>query len=173
MGKRFLCLILAILIAFSAVGCSKEDLGNARLFDAGQTSDADTFEDLTGDWFCRQMEADPMSCHFTLENPDAYHITFSDQTLCTLTMEEHIKEMDEIKNLLDRLKDIDRNNLTARQRLVYDLMKDYYGLEEKLGDYTTIKICCRRPPVFLLPCRFFCPLFPFTIPRILNVTCPS
>lgn len=43
--------------------------------------------------------------------------------------------MDEIKNLLDRLKDIDRNNLTARQRLVYDLMKDYYGLEEKLGDY--------------------------------------
>ena len=47
MGKRFLCLILAILIAFSAVGCSKEDLGNARLFDAGQTSDADTFEDLT------------------------------------------------------------------------------------------------------------------------------
>ena len=51
MGKRFLCLILAILIAFSAVGCSKEDLGNARLFDAGQTSDADTFEDLTGDWF--------------------------------------------------------------------------------------------------------------------------
>ncbi len=39
------------------------------------------------------------------------------------------------KNLLDRLKDIDRNNLTARQRLVYDLMKDYYGLEEKLGDY--------------------------------------
>ena len=116
MGKRFLCLILAILIAFSAVGCSKEDLGNARLFDAGQTSDADTFEDLTDDWFCRQMEADPMSCHFTLENPDAYHITFSDQTLCTLTMEEHIKEMDEIKNLLDRLKDIDRNNLTARQR---------------------------------------------------------
>lgn len=135
MGKRFLCLILAILIAFSAIGCSKEDLGNARLFDAGQTSDADTFEDLTDDWFCRQMEADPMSCHFTLENPDAYHITFSDQTLCTLTMEEHIKEMDEIKNLLDRLKDIDRNNLTARQRLVYDLMKDYYGLEEKLGDY--------------------------------------
>lgn len=135
MGKRFLCLILAILIAFSAVGCSKEDLGNARLFDAGQTSDADTFEDLTDDWFCRQMEADPMSCHFTLENPDAYHITFSDQTLCTLTMEEHIKEMDAIKNLLDRLKDIDRNNLTARQRLVYDLMKDYYGLEEKLGDY--------------------------------------
>ena len=80
MGKRFLCLILAILIAFSAVGCSKEDLGNARLFDAGQTSDADTFEDLTDDWFCRQMEADPMSCHFTLENPDAYHITFSDRS---------------------------------------------------------------------------------------------
>ena len=102
MGKRVLCLILAILSAFSAVGCSKEDLGNARLFDAGQTSDADTFEDLTDDWFCRQMEADPMSCHFTLENPDAYHITFSDQTLCTLTMEEHIKEMDEIKNLLRR-----------------------------------------------------------------------
>ena len=47
MGKRFLCLILAILIAFSAIGCSKEDLGNARLFYAGQTSDADTFEDLT------------------------------------------------------------------------------------------------------------------------------
>ena len=122
MGKRFLCLILAILIAFSAVGCSKEDLGNAKLFDSGQTNDADTFE------------ADPLSCHFTLENPDAYHITFSDQTLCTLTMEEHIKEMDEIKDLLDRLKDIDRNDLTARQRLVYDLLEYYYGLEEKLGD---------------------------------------
>lgn len=135
MGKRFLCLILAILIAFSTVGCSKEDIGNARLFDAGQTSDADTFEDLTNDWFCRQMEADPLSCHFTLENPDAYHITFSDQTLCTLTLEENLKEMDEIDDLLSRLKDIDRDALTARQRLVYDLLEDYYGLEEKLGDY--------------------------------------
>lgn len=82
MGKRFLCLILAILIAFSAVGCSKEDLGNARLFDAGQTSDADTFEDLTDDWFCKQMEADPMSCHFTLENPEPIY-TFRTRRLHT------------------------------------------------------------------------------------------
>lgn len=56
-------------------------------------ADADTFEDLTDDWFCRQMEADPMSCHFTLENPEPIISLFGPDAR-TLTMEEHIKEME-------------------------------------------------------------------------------
>lgn len=135
MGKRFLCLILSIVIACATIGCSKQDLGNATLFDAADQSTSSAFSALTTAWFCQSLEDDPLSCHFTLQDPSVYHISFTEPSLCHLTFEDHMRTQKKTNDFLKQLKDINRSELSRREQLVYDVLLEYYNLEEKMEDY--------------------------------------
>ena len=132
MGKRFLCLILSIVIACTTIGCSKQDLGNATLFDAADQSTSSAFSALTTAWFCQSLEDDPLSCHFTLQDPSVYHISFTEPSLCHLTFEDHMRTQKKTNDFVKQLKDINRSELSRREQLVYDVLLEYYNVEEKM-----------------------------------------
>lgn len=135
MEKRIFCIILSLLLTLSTAGCSRQDLGNAALLDSSSANEITQFDELTSDWFYRQMSSDPLSCNFTLERPETYHISCNSDSFLDLTYEDHVKQQDALQTFLSQIKDIPRDQLDDTHQLDYDLLVEYYTLEEDFGDY--------------------------------------
>ncbi len=136
MKRNILRRFLSILIACSLLsGCARQDLGKGSL-SSPVSNDAETaFELLENQWFKKQMESDPFSCHFSIANPTSYGISMREAKFSDLTYEEFKRSQKEKKLFLKELKQIPYQKLSSENQFVYDILYDYYALQCEFDDY--------------------------------------
>lgn len=81
------------------------------------------FEDFCLDVFRQEMEqASTLDLHYTLLNPETYRISPGEPTLGTYQLQDMIKNNEQIKMLKSHLLQYNRSDLTADQKLTYDVL---------------------------------------------------
>lgn len=69
-------------------------------------------------------DADTLDLHYTLLAPEQFGIDPGEATLGTYSLEEMIKDNEEVKDLKSRLSKFDRTALTANQQITYDALSE-------------------------------------------------
>ncbi len=130
MKKRFVYLILFIFIfSLLLIGCSKGNLGKSN------PSEEESFDRLTLDWYVQNMSKDPLTCHFSLTNPNSYGITPKEDGFPEFSEKAYVKTCTEQKNFYKDLKRISRDNLPVKKQLTYDILCHYYSLQNQYDRY--------------------------------------
>lgn len=133
--RRYRILSFFILICFLLSGCQKQGLGTS-FFARPDTYDAENaFDELTNDWFVRQMSEDPFSCHFSISEPASFGISTSKECFENISYEEFKDAQKEALSFFHALKDISYRELPERKQLVYDILCDYYERQREFDDF--------------------------------------
>lgn len=123
--KKLYLLLSLIVILLAITGCDK---GKS----AALTQEE--FEALTKEVFLDNVQSDSITLNYTLANPEDYGITDYKATLGDFSLEAMKENLAKCENYSARLKDIDYKKLTDDQKLTYDIMKDYYKVEDNAKD---------------------------------------
>lgn len=99
---------------------------------AAQTQEE--FDALTKEVFLDNVQSDSITLNYTLANPETYGITDYKPTLGDFSLEEMKENLAKCENYSARLKDINYKKLTDDQKLTYDIMKDYYKVDDGAED---------------------------------------
>lgn len=136
MKKQIISIILSLsLVCCLLTGCQQRELGKGSL-DRSLTYNADdAFETLSHQWFVSQMSEDPLSCHFSVANPSSYGISFEEDSYSDLSYHSFQSTQKDKRAFIKKLKEIPYHQLSSRNRLVYDLLKHYYGLQADFDDF--------------------------------------
>lgn len=139
------CFLICIMTgSLLFTGCSKdsEDKKNNEK-EENKKEDikpADTpnndFDKYMQELFIDEMSDNSVSTHFSLENPEAYGITFEKASWGEPITEDYIKEgYAEQKDIMERLEEFDYSSLTDAQQLTYDTLYSYLENSYKAKDY--------------------------------------
>lgn len=123
--KKLYLLLSLIVILLAITGCDK---GKS----AALTQEE--FEALTKEVFLDNVQSDSITLNYTLANPEDYGITDYKATLGDFSLDAMKENLAKCENYSARLKDIDYKKLTDDQKLTYDIMKDYYKVEDNAKD---------------------------------------
>ena len=99
---------------------------------AAQTQEE--FQALTKEVFLDNVQSDSITLNYTLANPETYGITDYKPTLGDFSLEAMKENLAKCENYSARLKEIDYKKLTDDQKLTYDVMKDYYKVDDNAED---------------------------------------
>jgi len=119
---------LSIFLTLSIVlsSCGYERIAQTPI---AQTPDAQTpgehqdFEQFCMDVFREEMiTADTIDLHYVLTRPEAYQIKPETTSLGPCSLEDMIRDNQMRKELLNKLKDFDRNALSPDQQITYDVL---------------------------------------------------
>lgn len=123
--KKLYLLLTLIVFLFALTGCDK---GKS----AAQTQEE--FDALSNEVFLDNVQSDSITLNYTLANPEKYGITNYKPTLGDFTLEAMKESLAKSENYAARLKAIDYKKLTDDQKLTYDVMKDYYKVDDNAED---------------------------------------
>ena len=123
--KKLYLLLTLIVFLFALTGCDK---GKS----VSQTQEE--FDALTNEVFLDNVQSDSITLNYTLANPEKYGITNYKPTLGDFTLEAMKESLAKSENYSARLKAIDYKKLTYDQKLTYDVMKDYYKVDDNAED---------------------------------------
>ncbi|MCI8561138.1 MAG: DUF885 domain-containing protein [Dorea sp.] len=93
------------------------------------------FEEYTYNLFCQEVSGNTISLHYTLKNPSAYGITDAPLSIGSCTTDTS-SVCAAIENALALLKSHDRRRLSAKNKLTYDVLEDYYTTAFALAPYS-------------------------------------
>lgn len=93
------------------------------------------FEEYTYNLFCQEVSGNTISLHYTLKNPSAYGITDAPLSIGSCTTDTS-SVCAAIENALALLKSHDRRCLSAKNKLTYDVLEDYYTTAFALAPYS-------------------------------------
>lgn len=124
--KLFLLLTLFVLL-LSLAGCNKDNGASAVQTQA-------EFDALTNEIFLDNVQSDSITLNYTLANPENYGITNYQPTLGDFSLEAMKENLAKSENYSARLKAINYKKLTNEQKLTYDIMKDYYKVDDNAED---------------------------------------
>lgn len=123
--KKLYLLLTLIVFLFALTGCDK---GKS----AAQTQEE--FDALANEVFLDNVQSDSITLNYTLANPEKYGITNYKPTLGDFTLDAMKESLAKSENYSARLKAIDYKKLTDDQKLTYDVMKDYYKVDDNAED---------------------------------------
>lgn len=123
--KKLYLLLSLIVFVLTMTGC---DNGKS----AAQTQEE--FQALTKEVFLDNVQSDSITLNYTLANPETYGITDYKPTLGDFSLEAMKENLAKCENYSARLKEIDYKKLTDDQKLTYDVMKDYYKVDDNAED---------------------------------------
>jgi uncharacterized protein (DUF885 family) len=136
MKKHFLSLLLGLILCCCCLtGCSQNYIGKGTLILSEGTDVSAEFNDLLNDWFVTQIQKDPLICHYTLSDQEAYGISFDTVTFPELSLEQSKADQKEYKSFLDELHGFAYKELDSRQQLTSDILTSYYENAIDLLDY--------------------------------------
>ncbi len=124
-SKKLYLLLSLIVLILAMTGCDK---GKSAV----QTQEE--FDALTKEVFLDNVQSDSITLNYTLANPETYGITDYKPTLGDFSLEEMKENLAKCENYSARLKDINYKKLTDDQKLTYDIMKDYYKVDDGAED---------------------------------------
>ncbi len=128
MLKRTLSLILSLLLAF-CIGCNKDTGTPAK--SPTQTA----FDKFTDEIFTETVSDNTINLHFTLAYPENYSLSGTPATLGEFGYDYMSEEISHINALYKRLCEFPYDELTAKQQLTYDILKDSLQSEIDAGKY--------------------------------------
>lgn len=92
------------------------------------------FDALTKEVFLDNVQSDSITLNYTLANPEKYGITDYKATLGDFSLEAMKENLAKCENYSARLEAINYKKLTDDQKLTYDVMKDYYKVDDNAED---------------------------------------
>lgn len=124
--KLYLLLTLFVLL-LPLAACNKDNGASAVQTQA-------EFDALTNEIFLDNVQSDSITLNYTLANPENYGITNYQPTLGDFSLEAMKENLAKSENYSARLKAINYKKLTDEQKLTYDIMKDYYKVDDNAED---------------------------------------
>lgn len=145
MKRRFSAVFLAVIMCFGIAGCSfgpwhgtGSDSSNQE-GSAEQTvrtyaeKDLEAFNEFTLDVFCDAVSQDTLTLHCMVKNPENYGIEHTAATLGTIDINS-LDNTSDITDCLNRLNTFRYEELSQKQQLTYDIMKNYLTTELEYSD---------------------------------------
>ncbi|MDF2514632.1 MAG: hypothetical protein K0S04_4498 [Herbinix sp.] len=136
MLKRFLrsiTIITAILcLSIFGIGCSKK---------TSQEQVQNEFDSFMNELFVQEVQTDTLSLNYSLANPENYGIKYKETTLGEYSARHMNEDLSLSENNLKRLLSFEYKQLTAKQKLTYEIVKNYYVADLDYGDFTYYNEC--------------------------------
>lgn len=85
-------------------------------------AEQEAFDNFTDELFFSTLEESVLSVYSVLDFPEKYGITEYEYTLGSISEEENEKDIEELQNYLDTLKDFEYDYLTDDQQFLYDIL---------------------------------------------------
>lgn len=114
--KKYLQLLLALCLSFSLFACTKEESKENPETQA-------KFEDYLDELFKEEMEADFLTYHYTLLDPEAMGIEKPEVSWGSLTRESNKENIEDCKEELEKLHGFEKSELNAEQQKIYRLLE--------------------------------------------------
>ena len=127
--RKFKLYIIISLFSLSAA------LGLACDHPSNQESQQSLFDDFITEVFTQEVQSDTLSLNYTLARPEEYGIIHTETTLGEYSIAHMKEELLSTEQYLNDLKNFSYSDLTANQKLTYDIMLHSLELEMQLGDY--------------------------------------
>lgn len=128
--SKKLYLLLALVVCFIVLtACSS---GGSKGKNASETQAE--FDEFTNEVFLDNVQSDSITLNYTLANPEKYGITNYKPTLGQFTLDSMKENLVKCENYTARLNEFDYKKLTDDQKLTYDVMKDYYKVDDNAQD---------------------------------------
>lgn len=122
-------LIFCTILLITGCGHGYERIDQEHILEeTGEYYDSVSIGQMTFEDFCMTVfqdeltEADTLDLHYTLVNPESYGISPGEITLGTVSLEDMVQNINEIKDLKDQLTAFDYPQLTTEQQLTYDAL---------------------------------------------------
>lgn len=127
--KRILAGILCLIfICITLAACStytKQKLITSVTMSKEQRS----FEEYTNELFVQEMKNNTINLHYTLSNPREFGIQNHKISLGSLSKDSMETSIAQLENISAALSAFDYEELTTKQQLTYDILKDYCDKE--------------------------------------------
>lgn len=135
-------LITSLLLFSLLVGCGSPTSFNS--ISSSQTASSHnssaqplaSFDTFLEDFFRTEVTANTINLHFTLSNPQNYGIEKTPITLGSLTEASINESHASLENTLAVLDSFCYDNLSAKQKLDYDVLSDYLQMTYSVSDLT-------------------------------------
>lgn len=100
-----------------------------------------SFQEMTDRLFFEDIMTDTLSLHYTLAYPSHYSIKTYPLTLPRYNKNILLQSKSKIENSLAFLSNIDTSTLSAEQSYCYELLQDYFLMQQKGFSYTYLEEC--------------------------------
>ena len=121
------CIIFSLALFVSSGGCAPGLTGSS-------SAQVD-FDKFTEELFCKEIAENLINLHFTVAHPKDMGITDYEVTYGDIS-KESIAECDaRLENYLAVLDTFSPKNLSTKQQITYDILKDYFNLQLSTTDY--------------------------------------
>ena len=135
--KKIAALLLIVILSFSQISCSKSDITNnetqSSINDTAAASNFKAFDDFTNDLFAELAPQNTITLHSLVEHPENYGINDYEVTLGSYKTED-LDSTSEYIDLLNKIKEFDRNELSEPQQVTYDELLEYFQTELEYSD---------------------------------------
>ena len=126
---RWLLPVLSSLLLVTGCGNGYERIRQEPIPQStGEYYDSFTIEQMTFEDFCKTVfqkelcDADTLDLHYLLEHPESFGINPGEVTLGTISLEDTIQNISELKKLKEELLAFDYEKLTPEHQLTYDTL---------------------------------------------------
>ena len=93
------------------------------------------FDQFLNELFVKEVQSDSITLNYTLKNPEKYGITDFTPTLGDYGVDYAKKNIAEVENIYSRLTSFAYSALTDDQKVTYDILEDYYRIDNDEEDY--------------------------------------
>ncbi len=93
------------------------------------------FRKFAEEVFCEEMSGNTLNRHYTIAQPDSFHIKEGEVTLGNGSLEARKKSCASAENYLNALKKFDYEKLSDEHQLTYDIFADYLNTQLQGADY--------------------------------------
>ncbi|MEF9920777.1 MAG: DUF885 domain-containing protein [Erysipelotrichaceae bacterium] len=131
-GKKLIILGITLLLGINVVGCGNK---NEAISEEDYLIKAKTFnefvEKLPGEFY----DEDDLNINYTFEHPENFGYKKTLLKLPVPNKKDYVEGMNDSKKLIAQLKSFDRSSLKGQDKLTYDILLDYFKIDENHEDF--------------------------------------
>ncbi|SEW45515.1 DUF885 domain-containing protein [[Clostridium] fimetarium] len=135
--KKIAALLLIVVLSFSQISCTTSNVSSNETQSINNSTAAATafkaFDDFTNDLFAELAPQNTITLHSLVEHPENYGINDYEVTLGSYKTED-LDGTSEYIDLLNKLKEFDRNELSESQQVTFDELLKYFQTELEYSD---------------------------------------
>ena len=135
--KKVAALLLIVVISFGQISCGNSTISSnetkSTINNTAAATDLKAFDDFTNDLFAALAPQNTITLHSLVEHPENYGISDYNVTLGSYKLED-LDSTSEYIDLLNKLKEFDRNALSNSQQVTFDELLEYFQTELEYSD---------------------------------------
>jgi len=133
--KQIAVLLLIVVLSFSQISCSNISSNQTQSTnkDSAAVTNFKAFDDFTNDLFAELAPQNTITLHSLVNHPENYGISDYEVTLGSYKTED-LDATTEYIDLLNKLKEFNRNELSETQQVTFDELLEYFQTELEYSD---------------------------------------